>query len=89
MSATATPNSGARKRTMWSVALPPLGAAVTLTLSWVPLGLPMASLLAEGFPRMLTIRMSPSQAKKESPVALRGRGVDMLPIIGQWHPASS
>jgi hypothetical protein len=34
-----------QKRTMWSVALPPLGLAVTLTLSCV-LGLPMASWLA-------------------------------------------
>src|SRR5438105_3624199 len=77
----ATPNWGARKRTMWSVALPSLGAAVTLTLSCVPLGLPMASLLAEGLPRILTIRVSPSQAKKESPVALRGRGADMGRMI--------
>ena len=60
---------------MWSVALPPLGAAVTLTLSCVPLGYPIASLLAAGLPKMLTTKVSPSQAKKESPVALRGRGM--------------
>jgi hypothetical protein len=29
-----TPNSRARNRTMWSVALPATGAAVTLILSW-------------------------------------------------------
>ena len=71
---TGTPNRGARNRTMWSVALPSLGAAVTLTLSCVPLGLPIASLLADGLPRMLTTRVSPSQAKNESPVRLRGVG---------------
>ena len=62
MSATVTPNSGARKRSMWSVALPFTGAAVTLTLSCVPLGLPMASLEALGLPRMLTTSTSPSHA---------------------------
>lgn len=72
MSATETPNKGARKRTMWSVALPFFGVAVTLTLSCVPMGLAIASQQAEGLPRMLTINTSPSQAKKESPVALRG-----------------
>lgn len=66
---------------MWSVALPSLGWAVTLILSWVPLGLPMASFDAAGLPSTLSTSTSPSQAQKESPVLLRGRGVLMLSII--------
>ncbi|MGJ0485253.1 MAG: hypothetical protein ACR65R_12115 [Methylomicrobium sp.] len=44
----------------------PTEAAVTLTLSCWPLGLPMASLFALGVPRIFSTRMSPSQAQKES-----------------------
>lgn len=53
---------------MWSVALPSSGAAVTLILSWAPLGLPMASRLAAGVPstfRTSVVPAGPSQWQNE------------------------
>jgi hypothetical protein len=81
MDDTGTLKSGAIKRIMWSVALPDWGVAVTLTLSCVPLGLPMASLGAPGLPRMLATSTSASQAKNGFPVALR-----IAPrLMGDFH----
>jgi hypothetical protein len=65
MSLVDTPMSTEKNLTKWSVAFPAKGAAVTLTLSLLPYGFPMASCFALRFPRTLRTNTSSSQAQKD------------------------